>query len=110
MKDIEEYEFWEEMAQGVLNTKEEVSTGIKELKSNLESLRNNTLIAMLVINIIWMVLLISFNHLKYFESIGITQSALPVLFAVLFFGILVVQFVCLIMHRIETMVHVLARI
>ena len=98
------------MAQGVLNTKKEVSTGIKELKSNLEGLRNNTLIAMLVINIIWMVLLLSFNYLQYFKSIGITQSALPVLFAVFFFGILVVQFVCLIMHRIETMVHVLARI
>ena len=110
MKDIEEYEFWEKMAQGVLNTKEEHSTGIKELKSNLEGLRNNTLIAMLVINTIWMVLLLSFNHLKYFEPIGITQSALPVLFAVFFFGILVVQFACLIVHRIETMVHVLARI
>ena len=101
--------FWSRLTEGVL--KPEVvysSTDTDELKGKLRALRNNTLIAMLIINVMWMALLLSFN-LRYFESIGISQSALPVLFAVLYFGIIFVQFVCLLAHRIETFVHVIAR-
>lgn len=107
--DATQEKFWSRLAEGVL--KPEVvysSSDTDELKLKLRALRNNTLIAMLIINVMWMALLLSFN-LRYFESIGISQSALPVLFAVLYFGIILVQFICLVAHRIETFVHVIAR-
>ena len=97
------------MTQGAL--KPEVvyaNNDTDELKGKLRALRNNTLIAMLIVNVMWMALLLSFN-LRYFEAIGISQSALPVIFAVLYFGIILIQFLCLIVHRIETFVHIIAR-
>jgi chitin synthase len=107
--DMVEDRFWTTMAEGVLKPELSVANNdTDELKEKLKGLRNNTVVAMLVINVLWLALLLSFN-LQYLERFGIIQSALPALFAVLYFGILAVQFVCLIVHRIETMVHVLAR-
>ena len=107
--DIAEDRFWTTMAEGVLKPELSVlNNDTDELKEKLRGLRNNILLAMLVINVLWLALLLSFN-LQYLERFGIVQSALPALFAILYFGIIAIQFICLIVHRIETMVHVLAR-
>lgn len=107
--DASQDRFWLRMSEGVLKPEVVYSNSdTDELKGKLRALRNNTLIAMLMVNVMWMALLLSFN-LQYFESIGISQSALPVLFAVLYFGIILIQFICLLAHRIETFVHVIAR-
>ena len=107
--DLPQERFWLRMTQRVL--KPEVvcaNNDTDELKGKLRALRNNTLIAMLIVNVMWMALLLTFN-LRFFEAIGISQGTLPVIFAVLYFGIFAIQFLCLLAHRIETFVHIIAR-
>ena len=102
-----EAQFWSDIVDKKLKPDNPISND--ELKKKLNGLRNNTLVAMLAVNALWLALLLTFNHLQYFKKFGIEQSALPVLFAVLYFGIIVIQFICLILHRIETQIHVLGR-
>lgn len=99
--------FWSLLTQGVLKP-EVVHANSDDLKEKLDNLRNTTIIAMMIVNVMWMALLLSIN-VAFSEQFGIRQSALPVLFVVLYFCIILVQFVCLVAHRIETLIHIIAR-
>ena len=99
--------FWSLLTQGVLKP-EVVQVNSDDLKAKLNNLRNTTITAMLMVNVMWMALLLSIN-VAFSEQFGIKQSALPVLFVVLFFCIILVQFFCLVAHRIETLIHTIAR-
>ena len=104
-----EEDFWKDMVDGVLQaTPKAAGNNTDELRQNLEELRNNTLVAMLVINVLWIVVLLSIQ-LTYFSQFGITQSLLPIAFSVLYFGVILAQFLALVVHRLETLVHVVAR-
>ena len=98
--------FWSMLTQGVLKP-EVVHANSDDLKGKLDNLRNTTIIAMLIINVMWMALLLSIN-VAFSEQFGIRQSALPVLFVVLYFCIILIQFICLVAHRIETLIHIIA--
>ena len=105
-----EKKFWDGMVDGVLQAAPKAAgNNTDELRQNLEELRNNTLVAMLVINVLWIVVLLSIQ-LTYFEQFGIRQSLLPIVFSVLYFGVILAQFLALMVHRLETLVHVVARI
>ena len=104
-----EKEFWDDMVDGVLQAAPKTAgNNTDELRQNLEELRNNTLVAMLVINVLWIVVLLSIQ-LTYFDQFGIRQSLLPIVFSVLYFGVILAQFLALVVHRLETLVHVVAR-
>lgn len=106
-KDPAQDRFWSLLSQGVLKP-EVVHANSDILKDKLDNLRNTTVIAMVIVNVMWMALLLSIN-VAFSEQFGIKQSALPVLFVVLYFGIILLQFICLVAHRIETLIHILAR-
>lgn len=78
------------------------------LKKKLDDLRNNTVVALLMINIIWVFMVLSFQ-IPALEQWGIKQTAFPVLFLVIYFVVLVIQFLALIAHRVETLLQFLAR-
>ena len=105
--DPSEETFWDDLIERHLRPTYLQGGNTDELKEGLEELRNTTLIAMAVINLLWMVLLLSFD-LEFLKTLGLEESLLPVLFAGLYFGILLVQFIALIFHRLETVIHVVA--
>ena len=105
----DEKEFWDGMASGVLRPEpSHANSNTDELKEKLYGLRNSVLLAMLVINVIWMVLLLTID-LTYFESLGIDSSLLPIAFSVLYFGVILIQFAALVVHRVETLAQYVAR-
>lgn len=113
--DKKEKEFWDERVNpnpdnpGILKPEEaHLDPETDVLKRQLEDLRNNTVVALLMINIIWVAFVLSFQ-IPALEQWGIKQSAFPVLFLIIYFTVLVIQFLALIVHRMETLLHVLAR-
>ena len=78
------------------------------LKKQLEDLRNSMVIALLLINVIWMSMIFSLQ-LPFLAQWGIQEDAFPVVFLAIYFVILIIQFVALLVHRMETLLHVLAR-
>ena len=97
------------MANGVLRPEpSHANNNTDELKEKLYGLRNSVLLAMLVINVIWMVLLLTID-LTYFEFLNIDNSLLPIAFSVLYFGVILIQFVALVVHRVETLAQYVAR-
>lgn len=110
-----EEDFWKRLvnpkqdAPGILKPEEaHLSPETDVLKKKLEDLRNNTVVALLMMNIIWVAMVLSFQ-IPALEQWGIKQAAFSLLFLVIYFAVLVVQFIALIVHRVETLLHVLAR-
>ena len=112
---VSEKKFWKDLVNrsqdspGILKPEEaHLNQETDVLKKKLDDLRNNTVVAMLMINIIWVAMVLSFQ-IPALEQWGIKQSAFPVLFLVIYFVVLVVQFLALIVHRVETLLQFLAR-
>lgn len=110
-----ENKFWKKLVKsdpddpGILKPEEaHLNPETDVLKRKLEDLRNNMVVALLLVNIIWVAMVLSFQ-IPALEQWGIKQAAFPVLFLVIYFAVLVVQFLALIVHRVETLLHVLAR-
>ena len=59
--DDEEFKFWERMVNTVLKPIPENLTQANQLRSDLKFLRNYALIAMLLINMMWLILLSIFT-------------------------------------------------
>lgn len=118
LKDLgkkEERNFWKRLVDpdpdkpGILKPEEahwDPETDV--LKRKLEDLRTYSVLAVLMFNIIWVALVFSFQ-IPALEQWGIKPAAFPVLFLVIYFSVLLIQFLALIAHRVETLLHVLAR-
>ena len=105
----EEHDFWTEKIETTLGPVPEGLTEAAELKDSLESLRNHTLIAMLLINLIWIVLFftLTFSELN---GINIDPKVLIIVFLAVYGVILIIQFVTMLMHRLITISHYIARL
>ena len=109
LDDENEKSFWKGLANGTLKPIPEHLTKASELRNDLKLLRNYTLIALLIVNIMWLILLsiFTFNEL---EQVGLTASILSLLFLVAYGIIITVQFFAMIFHRVVTLSHYIARL
>ena len=100
---------WDKRDRGLLKPEAaHLNPDTDVLKKQLEDLRNSMVIALLLINVIWMSMILTLK-LPFLAQWGIQEGAFPVVFLVIYFVILIIQFVALIVHRMETLLHVLAR-
>ena len=107
--DDEEEEFWLHTIETVLKPTPDSLTRVDELRDDLNSLRNHALIAMLLVNLIWLIVfsLFTFDELKRF---GFGNQALGLLFLVVYGVLLLVQFIGMLLHRLVTLAHYIARL
>ena len=113
MKDVvpdkNEVEFWDQLANTTLKPESANLGKVEELKEKLTNLRNLSVLILLLINVMWIVFLYT---LKFPELIkyGLPDKAFSLLFLIIFSVIMVIQFVAMIFHRFETLLHLLAGI
>lgn len=102
----EENEFWEALKKACLVP----DTGFgreEELKDKLGDLRNNWVIIMAVSNSLWLVVLATMASQA--QLTVLSSNPLGFLFLAVFGFIFVMQFLCMLVHRLATLVHMLAR-
>ena len=107
--DDDEMKFWEDTIETVLKPTPDELARTTELRDNLNNLRKYTLVAMLLINLIWLILLavFTFNEL---ETYGLSKQLLGLLFLAVYGILLSVQFLGMLLHRLVTLAHYIARL
>ena len=105
----DEEEFWLHTIESVLKPTPDSLTRVNELRDDLNSLRNHALIAMFLINFIWLIVfsLFTFDEL---QSFGFGNKVLGLLFLAVFGILLLVQFIGMLLHRLVTLAHYIARL
>ena len=107
--DDEEFKFWERMVNTVLKPIPENLTQANQLRSDLKFLRNYALIAMLLINMMWLILLSIFTFSEL-QDIGLSANILGLLFLAVYGILIMIQFLGMIVHRVVTLSHYIARL
>jgi chitin synthase len=103
----EEYDFWECLRQQRLLPESTVFAHDLELKEKLIELRNSTLLVFAITNVIWLIListLVTKAQLNVLDT-----NALGLAFLIVFGLILCIQFICMLLHRCSTWMHLIAR-
>ena len=107
--DEDECVFWTNKVKTTLGP---IPEGLKksvELKDGLKNLRNVTLVAMLLINLIWIILYLTLTF-EGLEKFNINPEVLIIVFLAVYGVILLIQFVTMVMHRLITLSHYIARL
>ena len=109
--DDDEEQFWLHTIETVLKPTPDSLTRVDELRDDLNSLRNHALIAMLLINLIWLIVftLFTFDQLKGF-NFALGNEALGLLFLVVYGVLLLIQLFGMLLHRLVTLAHYIARL
>eukprot|EP00056_Hartaetosiga_gracilis_P017926 m.8844 g.8844 ORF g.8844 m.8844 type:complete len:1642 (+) comp6238_c0_seq1:253-5178(+) len=104
---LDERMFWEGVLDGVLGARD---TGMQQilLKEKLDDMRTKSVLAMVIINLMWLILMIMLNgrvaaHLQLFQT-----NFLGVLFILTFGALFVLQFLTMVVHRINTFCQAIA--
>ena len=105
----DEMTFWLNMIETVLRPTPDGLSHVNELRDDLNNLRNYTLIAMLLINLIWLILLTIFTF-EDLGTFGLSTQLLGLLFLAVYGILLSVQFVGMLLHRLVTLAHYIARL
>lgn len=103
-----EYEFWEGLRQKCLSPELSAFDQTSKLKEKLIELRNKALMTFGVINVLWMIIILSLVRHKDLKVLGVDIIGLA--FLTIYGLIFVLQFLALLGHRFKTVVHVLARV
>ena len=107
-EDNEEYIFWEKLRRVCLHNEEDAFSQSDELRSRLVELRNSIMVVYAVLNVLWLVIMMAIlnqgEKLKIFNA-----NFLSVAFLVIYAGIMLVQFVTLLIHRVSTWMHFVSR-
>ena len=104
-----EHEFWTKKIETTLGPVPEGLTKAAELKDGLDNLRNVTLVAMLLVNLIWIVLFLTLTF-KDLKIININPELMIIVFLAVYGVILLIQFVAMVIHRLITFSHYIARL
>ena len=107
--DSEEVAFWMYRIDHVLYPTPDSLTQADTLRDDLLSLRNSAIMAMLLINLIWLVGLYLLKITKL-ESFGLNSNLLGLLFIAVYGLLLVSQFCAMLLHRLVTLAHYIARL
>ena len=107
--DEDECDFWTRKVKTTLGPIPEGLTKAVELKDGLKNLRNVTLVAMLLINLIWIVLFLTLTF-EGLEDLNINPQLLILVFLAVYGVILLIQFVTMVIHRLITLSHYVARL
>ena len=103
--------FWWQMKLQILKVDNSMFHAKQEgkLKSSLEELRNNYLLLLIVANSIWLLafFLLDATQFQYLRILG-TVNLIGMLFVVIYGSIYFIQFVCLLLHRVYTLMHFVA--
>eukprot|EP00118_Oscarella_pearsei_P021331 m.238774 g.238774 ORF g.238774 m.238774 type:complete len:1476 (+) comp40171_c0_seq3:577-5004(+) len=99
--------FWKNLKETRLAPEPEIYGQVGELKEKLDQLRNYWILIFLVVNTIWIVLIVLLESHPLLKVHG--TNVLGLAFLAVYGFILVIQFLTCIWHRLETMVHYLAR-
>lgn len=102
-----EYTFWKDLREVRLKPEESAFNNSDELKSKLADLRNTCLMFLVVINTLWLIVVITIMGQQPLQIMG--SSPLSLIFLALYTVVLLCQFVALILHRLGTLLHFIAR-
>ena len=104
-----ELAFWLELGDIVLYPMPDSLSNTNSLKDELKYLRNSVLIALLLINLIW-IMLLYLLVIEKLGDIGLNKKYLSLLFLVVYGLILIIQFVAMLFHRTVTLSHYISRL
>ncbi|XP_046555805.1 uncharacterized protein LOC124265054 [Haliotis rubra] len=102
-----ECDFWRQLIDKCLKPTSKTFGIEAELKGRLGELRNSWLMVLAVSNSLWLILIITLAAKTQFKIFG--ANSLGLSFLLIFGTLLVIQFLAMIIHRISTLVHFLAR-
>ena len=110
----DESDFWSKMVDpktGILRPESAQFDGnTDDLKEKLKSLRNSVVVALVFINIIWMALILFIQNLRILEEAAyLSDNPFSAVFLLSYFIVIIIQFGALFIHRMETLLHVVAR-
>ncbi|XP_063437912.1 uncharacterized protein LOC134718963 [Mytilus trossulus] len=102
-----EYEFWKLLTDTHLKPTSEAFSLLGQLKIKLEELRNTWLMILLAVNSLWLVLISTLASKINLLVLG--SNPVGLVFLLIFGILLLVQFFCMLFHRLSTLAHFLAR-
>lgn len=105
----DETSFWESLANGVLRPAPNIIYQEVELRREFRLLKKNVLLALFLVNMVWMILLYS-SSLPQLRQYNINTKLFATIFLSVYGGLLLVQFVNMICHRIITFCHYLSKL
>ena len=106
----DEEAFWKEMVRGVLRPESvQLEGNVDLLKERLKGLRNHVVLALVFINIMWLGLLLLIQNTVLQEVLRLANGPLSAIFLIIYFFIIAIQFGAMLIHRMETFLHILAR-
>ena len=103
-----EHDFWQKLAENMLKPESANLGNVDELKKKLKDLRNIFLLVLLLTNIMWIVFLYTLIF-PQLTKYNLPDRAFSLFFLAIFSVITCIQFIALIFHRFNTLVHLLAR-
>nr|XP_034320179.1 uncharacterized protein LOC105341274 isoform X1 [Crassostrea gigas]XP_034320180.1 uncharacterized protein LOC105341274 isoform X1 [Crassostrea gigas] len=103
----EEYKFWRDLIQACLQPGSGAFSLETILKGKLQNLRNECLMISGIVNCLWIVIVMTLSRSIDLRIAG--TDPLSLIFLVVFGFILVLQFVCMLIHRFTTLCHFIAR-
>ena len=101
--------FWKKLAEKELKPKPEKLNKVDELKTKLKVLRNNSVLILFLINVMWIVFLYTLVF-PQLTKYNLPDRAFSLLFLIIFSVIVLIQFFAMIFHRFKTLLHLLAGI
>ncbi|XP_046329399.2 uncharacterized protein LOC124113182 isoform X2 [Haliotis rufescens] len=104
---VGEYDFWKRLIEDSLKPGNKAFGIEGELKARLSDLRNSWLMIVAVSNSLWLILITTLASKGNLTVLGANPLGLSFLF--IFGTLLLVQFLAMIIHRISTLIHFLAR-
>ena len=104
----DELNFWNRLKKHCLLPEQDAFNHSKELGEKLSEMRTRVFITWFVANALWMTFIGTITYQgSSIQLMG--ESFVGVIFTFLFAFILLIQFVALLIHRIETLIHFIAR-
>lgn len=104
-----ENKFWDKLAKTKLQPESDNLNKGEELKEKLRNLRNFSVLIIFLINVMWIVFLYTLVF-PQLAKYNLPERAFGLLFLLLFSIIVLIQFLAMIFHRFETLLHLLAGI
>ncbi|BFZ23575.1 hypothetical protein BsWGS_26614 [Bradybaena similaris] len=105
--DVAEYEFWNQLRKKCLEPDLKAFGIDAEVKVNLVELRNSWLLILAVANTLWLILLTTLASKVDLNFLG--SNPLGVVFLIVFGLVFLVQFLAMLVHRMATFCHFIAR-